>query len=330
MHELNAATTLRTHTMLRTAMGQRINEALEDPNVIEVMVNPDGAIWVERHGDGRVKTDATMAPSEAERVVRVVGSHIGQEVTRDQPVVSAELPGTGERFEGVMPPVTMAPCFAIRKPAARIFTLDEYAASGTMNETQVTALRGAVLSRKNILIIGGTGSGKTTLANALLREVAYTGDRVVILEDTRELQCAAHDKVCLRTQGQSVTMADLVRSTLRLRPDRIIVGEVRGPEALDMLKAWNTGHPGGIATVHANSAIGGLARLEQLVNEISAQTPHALIAEAIDMVVFIRGRGRDRRVETIANVQYHDGVDYQLAPVSEPTCNVVSITGETS
>jgi type IV secretion system protein VirB11 len=172
---------------------------------------------------------------------------------------------------------------------------------------QADALRKAVRHRRNLLIAGGTSSGKTTLANALLAEIAGLDERVILIEDTRELQCAAADCVALRTRTGVVSMADLVRSTLRLRPDRIIVGEVRGGEALDMLKAWNTGHPGGIATVHANSARSALYRLEQLVQEGVITVPRRLIAEAIDLVVFIQGRGTGRRIETIAEVTGLDG-----------------------
>ena len=256
---------VRTLAMLRTALGSDITTALDDPNVIEIMVNPDGKLWLDKLGTGRFDTDKILAPDEGERVVRLVASHINQDVTTTSPIISAELPGKGERFEGVMPPVTTAPCFSIRKGAVAVFTLEDYIKVGTMSEDQAQALKYAVTSRQNILIVGGTSSGKTTLANALLSEVSDTGDRVLILEDTRELQCKAKDTVALRTHGKSVTLADLLRSTLRLRPDRIIVGEVRGPEALDMLKAWNTGHPGGIATVHANSAKAALSRIEQLI-----------------------------------------------------------------
>ena len=164
----------------------------------------------------------------------------------------------------------------------------------------------AVVKRRNILVAGGTSSGKTTLANALLGKMAHLDERVILIEDTRELQSPARDTVALRTRAGSVSMADLVRSTLRLRPDRIIVGEVRGAEALDMLKAWNTGHPGGIATVHANSAASALLRIEQLIQEAVVRVPRRLVADAIDMIVFIAGRGCDRRVETIARVT---GVD---------------------
>ncbi|MBS0471306.1 MAG: P-type conjugative transfer ATPase TrbB [Proteobacteria bacterium] len=298
----------RRRAMLRTAMGPAIAEALADPLVIEIMVNPDGMLRLDRLGAGRCETLSLMAPSEVERIIRLVASHVRIEVHANNPIVSAELPSrgdgvAGERFEGLLPPVSVAPCFSIRKPAKRVYTLDDYVNDRIMLPAQADALRQAVSDRKNVLVAGGTSSGKTTLANALLAEVATLNERVIIIEDTRELQCAAPDCVALRTKTGVVTMSDLVRSTLRLRPDRIIVGEVRGAEALDMLKAWNTGHPGGIATVHANSAVSALYRLEQLVQEVVVTVPRRLIAEAIDLVVFIGGRGVSRRIESIADVR---------------------------
>ena len=205
-----------------------------------------------------------MAPEQTERIVRLVASHARAEVHGEAPIVSAELPphidgGAGERFEGVLPPVSTAPCFSIRKPATRLYTLLNYVADGIMAPETARLLGMAVVERRNILIAGGTSSGKTTLANALLAEMGHLDARVILIEDTRQLQSPAPDTVALRTRPPHVTMTDLVRSTLRLRPDRIVMGEVRGPEALDMLKAWNTGHPGGIATLHANSAIAALS-----------------------------------------------------------------------
>ena len=172
-------------------------------------------------------------------------------------------------------------------------------------------------ARRHILIAGGTSTGKTTLANALLAEIAVTGDRVLVLEDTIELQCAARDHVPLRTRAGVVSMTELVRATMRLRPDRVVVGEVRGGEALDLVKVWGTGHPGGIATIHAGSALGALLRLEQLVLEVAVNPPRALIAEAVNVVVFIVGRGRKRRIETISRVAGFDGAGYSLSDVLE-------------
>jgi type IV secretion system protein VirB11 len=212
------------------------------------------------------------------------------------------LPETGERFEGLLPPVVTAPAFAIRKPAVAVFTLDDYVAAGIMTTDQADVLREAVAARKNILVAGGTSTGKTTLTNALLAEIACTTDRVVLIEDTRELQCRAPNLVALRTKDGVASLSDLVRSALRLRPDRIPIGEVRGAEALDLLKAWGTGHPGGIGTIHAGTAIGALRRLEQLIQEAVVTVPRALIAETIELIAVLRGRGNERRLSELALV----------------------------
>jgi type IV secretion system protein TrbB len=314
----------RRRQMLRTAFGPTIAAALADPTVIEVMVNPDGKLWIERATLGRQDTGERIGSTEAERIIRLVAAHVRREVTDKTPIVSAELPETGERFEGVMPPVSPAPCFAVRKPADVLYRLADYVAARIMSVRQAEVLALSVRERKNILVVGGTSSGKTTLVNALLAEIADLDERVVILEDTRELKCAAADCVALRTKPGVATLGDLVRSTLRLRPDRIIVGEVRGPEALDMLKAWNTGHPGGITTVHANSAAAGLLRLEQLVQEAVITVPRDLIVQAIDIVAFLDGRGASRRLETVLEVASLDAAgDYMLKPLGRPTLHTV-------
>ncbi len=317
--------------MLRTAMGPDIAKALNDPDVVEVMLNPDGSLWVDRLSTGRAPLGVNLTPADGERIIRLIAANVRAEVHAGKPLLSAELPETGERFEGALPPVTPAPVLALRKRAVSLIRLDAYVADGILTEAQAAFLRTAVRERQNILIAGGTSTGKTTLANALLDEIAATDDRVIVLEDTVELQCTARDHVPLRTRAGVVTMAELVRSTLRLRPDRIVVGEVRGAEALDLLKAWGTGHPGGIATVHAGSAAGALLRLEQLILEVSVTAPRALIAEAVNVIVYIAGRGHARRVQEIARVTGFDSHGYQLNTELMPSFPPLSSTpGESS
>ena len=289
--------------MLRTALGPSIAAWLEDPIIVEVMLNPDGRLWVDRLSGGLADTGERLAAADGERIVRLVAHHVGAEVHPASPRVSAELPETGERFEGLLPPVVTAPAFAIRKPAIAVFTLEDYVAAGIMAEVQAETLREAVRERRNILVAGGTSTGKTTLTNALLAEVAKTTDRVVLIEDTRELQCSSPNLVALRTKDGVASLSDLVRSSLRLRPDRIPIGEVRGAEALDLLKAWGTGHPGGIGTIHAGTALGALRRLEQLIQEAVVTVPRALIAETIDVIAVLSGRGVDRRLAELARVE---------------------------
>jgi type IV secretion system protein VirB11 len=301
--------------MLRTALGPTIASYLEDPAVAEVMLNPDGRLWIDRLAGGLENTGFRIAPADAERIVRLVAHHVGVEVHAGSPRVSAELPESGERFEGLIPPVAAAPCFAIRRPAVAVFTLDDYVATGIMTSAQAALLKSAVGDRKNILVAGGTSTGKTTLVNAILAEVAKTGDRVVLIEDTRELQCAAPNLVALRTKDGAASLSDLVRSALRLRPDRIPIGEVRGAEALDLLKAWGTGHPGGVGTLHAGSAIGALRRLEQLIQEAVVTVPRALIAETIDLIAVLAGRGSARRLAELVAVEgLNPAGEYVLKP----------------
>ncbi|RWC64181.1 P-type conjugative transfer ATPase TrbB [Mesorhizobium sp.] len=320
--------------MLRTALGPAIARYLDDAGVVEVMLNPDGRLWIDRLSEGLSDTGERLSAPDGERIVRLVAHHVGAEVHAGAPRVSAELPETGERFEGLLPPVVAAPAFAIRKPAVAIFTLEDYVAAEIMSACQADALRLGVANRANILVAGGTSTGKTTLINALLAEVAKTADRVVIIEDTRELQCAAPNLVAMRTKDGVASLSDLVRSSLRLRPDRIPVGEVRGAEALELLKAWGTGHPGGLGTIHAGSAIGALRRMEQLIQEAVVTVPRALIAETIDLVAVLSGRGSARRLSELARV---DGLrpdgDYRVAPAvrdgdDSPTLVIQSPQGE--
>jgi P-type conjugative transfer ATPase TrbB len=300
--------------MLRTAMGHAIAAWLEDPTIVEIMLNPDGRLWVDRLAGGLSDTGKRLSAEDGERILRVVAHHVGAEVHPGSPRISAELP-TGERFEGLLPPIVKAATFAIRKPAVAVFTLGDYARAGIMTTEQAEFLCDAVSRRRNILVAGGTSTGKTTLVNALLAEVAWTADRVILIEDTRELQCKAPNLVDLRTKDGIASLSDLVRSSLRLRPDRIPIGEVRGAEALDLIKAWGTGHPGGIGTIHAGSAIGALLRLEQLIQEVVVTVPRALIAETINVIAVLAGRGTERRLADLRVVKgLKPGGDYVLAP----------------
>ena len=318
VHPIRSEARSRGARMLRTALGASIAAWLEDPAIIEVMLNPDGRLWVDRLGEGISDTGMTLTAADGERIVRLVAHHVGVEVHARSPLVSAELPESGERFEGLLPPVVANPAFAIRKPAVAVFTLDDYVRAGIMSGAQAAALRTNVAARANILVAGGTGSGKTTLVNALLAEVAKTQDRIVLIEDTRELQCASPNLVAMRTKDGVVSLSDLVRSSLRLRPDRIPIGEVRGAEALDLLKAWGTGHPGGVGTIHAGSALGALRRMEQLIQEAVVTVPRALLAETINLIAVLVRDGTGRRLSELARVEGLDAAtgDYRLTPLS--------------
>lgn len=219
----------RLVTMLNSAMGEGIASFLQDEAVIEIMLNPDGALWIDKLGLGRSFTGQRMTPADAERVIFTVASSVKAVCSKDSPILSAELPLSGARFQGMLPPLVTSPTFSIRKKAIKIFDLPAYVTQGIMTGLQKERIELAVKEKKNILIVGGTGSGKTTLANAVLAEIAKTGDRIVIIEDTIELQCKAQDHVALRTKDGLATMTDLLRATMRLRPDRIVIGEVKPP-----------------------------------------------------------------------------------------------------
>ena len=300
---------------LRHALGPAILAALVEPAVVEILSNPDGRLVLDRAGEGRTDTGIHLDPEARERVVRLVADYVGEPVTRETPRLSGVLPVTGERFQGFLPPVTSGPAFSIRKRPAVIWSLDDYVRDGVMTTGQAGALRAAVRDRRNLLISGGTGSGKTTLANALLAEPAFADDRVFLIEDTPELQCPAWDMVATLTRRYPVVIGvvDLVRDALRMRPDRIVVGEMReGSAALETLKAWNTGHPGGLSTIHANSAREALVRLEDLIAEVQPVVSRRAIAQGVDVIVQIRRTAAGRVVDAVLEVQGMVDGEYRL------------------
>ena len=286
--------------MLRTALGPAIAAFLEDPSIVEVMLNPDGRLWIDRLSGGLEDTGRTMSAADGERIVRLVAHHVGAEVHAER---AARLGRAARDGRAVRGPVAAGGGRAgFCDPQARRRRLHPRRLCRRRHHARRPG-RGAPRrrgDRKNILVAGGTSTGKTTLTNALLAEIAGTTDRVVLIEDTRELQCRAPNLVALRTKDGVASLSDLVRSSLRLRPDRIPIGEVRGAEALDLLKAWGTGHPGGIGTIHAGTALGAMRRLEQLIQEAVVTVPRALIAETIDLVAVLRGRGSERRLSELA------------------------------
>lgn len=300
----------RRRSALARALGANIAAALDAPDVVEVLINADGRVWIDRIGAGLALTDHRLAANDRETAIRLLAHEAGETVGEDRPALATILPDSAARVQALLPPLVEAPVLAIRKRPAIIFTLDDYVRDGIATPEQAAALRQAVASRQNIVVAGGTGSGKTTLLNALLAEPAFAAARVVILEDTSELQIASANAVQLLTKrtDPAVTMRDLVQMTLRLRPDRIVVGEVRDGAALEVLKAWNTGHPGGLLTLHANSAADALARLEDLCMEAVAAPPKRLIQAAVDLIVFIarqtshEGRGK-RAIQSIISPQ---------------------------
>lgn len=298
----------RLEVKLRRELGEQVLSLLADDRTEDILLNPDSSLWLKRMGEGFQRV-GTMSPAQAASALGTVAAWRGTVLNHEHPILETELPLDGSRFEGIVAPVVRRPVFAIRLRPRRIFSLAEYKAGGILTHKDdplntlrrrgdfasavrglqhIDTIRAAVRAKKNILVVGSTGSGKTTLVNAILDGLATLtpDDRVISIEDTTELQCAVKNYLDLRAVG-SVGMLDCLRACMRLKPTRIVVGEVRGAEAHTLLKAWNTGHPGGAATVHANDALSGLIRLESLVAEATSAPQQSLIAEAVDLVVFV-------------------------------------------
>ncbi len=294
----------RAKKKLERDIGPELMQALNDSKTVELMLNSDMNVWLERLGEP-MQCIGTLRPAQAQAIIETIAGYHGKEITRSKPILEGEFPLDGSRFAGQIPPVVTAPTFAIRKKAIAIFTLKQYVESGIMTATQKKILVDAVVAHRNILVIGGTGSGKTTLVNAIINEMVITDptERVFIIEDTNEIQCAAKNYVQYHT-SLDVSMTTLLKTTLRMRPDRILVGEVRGAEALDLLDAWNTGHEGGAATLHANNATAGLTRLRSLItrNPDAPTEIEPLIGEVVHLIVHIARTPKGRRIQEILEV----------------------------
>jgi type IV secretion system protein TrbB len=294
--------------MMARLLGDTVMAAFADDDVTEIYVNPqDGRLRLDTRSRGRVDAGYALEAARLEMFLNAAAASLNMTLGALVPRIEAELPTRyfrGSRLQGFVPPATAAPACSIRKPPAVVYTLDEYVAAGILAPGHRSALGHAVLSHHNIMIAGGTNSGKTTFANAILREITdqFPEERIAVLEDTVELQCSSRDHLALRT-GPGLTLADLVRSTLRTSPNRIVVGEVRGAEALDLLDVWATGHPGGCGTCHATTAEGALLRLDRLAQRNNVPPQTALIAEAIRVVAVIAGGNRGRRVVDVARVK---------------------------
>jgi type IV secretion system protein VirB11 len=294
--------TERLKYRLLDEMGREMKRALLDPKTVELVLNSDGKVWVERQGEEFEHID-TFSLVDAMTLFNTIADSLGQVVNSQNPILEGSLIVNGSRFEGCIPPIVDAPIFAIRNKAKQIYQLEDYLGNNSLTEPQYQAIVRAVKERKNILVVGSTGSGKTTFSNAILASISqiHPNDRVVTMEDTPELQIAVKNYVSLYT-SMTVSMRELLKATMRLRPDKIIVGETRGGEALDLLKAWNTGHSGGISTVHANSALAGLTRLEELCAEATERPVQRLISEAVDLSIFISRSPEGRKIEEIISV----------------------------
>ncbi|MDU4377000.1 MAG: P-type conjugative transfer ATPase TrbB [Bilophila wadsworthia] len=301
---MTTSTLQRDQTALRRLCGPVFLECLDDPLTQELMLNPDGTLWHECFGMDMVPV-GTIDPAAAEAILRMVAGCLDKVITWEQPQLDGEFPLDGSRFSGALPPIVSNPTFTLRKPASRSFTLEEYVFHETMTEAQKDILCQAIDEKKNILVIGGTSSGKTTLVNALIDQMVRRTphERHLIIEDTREIRCSAPNVVFFHTTDE-VPMTLCLKQCLRFRPDRIHVGEVRDESALDLLDAWNTGHEGGVATVHANSARLGLSRLRGLIsrNRYAPNHIEEIIGEAVHRIVFIAKTPEGRRIKEILAV----------------------------
>lgn len=299
---------------LKARLGPVFLSALEDPLTVEIMLNPDGSLWQEKLGQKQPERIGQIDFYSSMAAMQVIATCLGTELTKENPIIEGEFPIDNSRFAGQIPPAVAAPTFAIRKKASQIFTLEQYVESEIMTKVQYDVICENIINHQNILVVGGTGSGKTTLINGIIDKMVEINpeERILIMEDTGEIQCSAINNVTYHTT-LNVSLTDLLKTSLRMRPDRILVGEVRDHAALDLLDAWNTGHEGGCATIHANNAMSALNRIRGLVT----RNPHApriveeVIGEAVHLIVFIsRVPEGGRKIQEIIKINGYENGQY--------------------
>ncbi|MCW3587396.1 P-type conjugative transfer ATPase TrbB [Burkholderia cenocepacia] len=308
MSEAEKVRDRRLKESISHALGPRLMELISDPRTQELNINPDSSVWWRRAGEPKARLDFVVKPSAVASAIRVVASYKDTTVDAQNPILECEFPIDGSRFSGLLPPVVKRPMISIRKKAPKVISANEYVKSGTMTFQQAEAIRKAVRSHLNILVAGGTASGKTTLLNMIMQMISEEtpDDRIVIIEDTEELQCDAEEVAFMRSSDDT-SMLDLLKATLRHSPDRICVGEVRDGTAFTLLKAWNTGHSGGLGTLHSDGRPqDALNRLDVLVQEASPIPQRALIGAAVHVVVNIEKFGFGRRVTGVSAVKGYD------------------------
>jgi pilus assembly protein CpaF len=315
-----------------------IAHLIEDPTVSEIMVNGTQRVFVERDGVMEMVHGVTLEERSLRVAVKNIARILGDDVSEETPILDARLPD-GSRVAAVFPPCSLGgTTLTIRKFHAQLWACDELVRIGMITDEIVGLVGAALENRDNVLICGGTGTGKTTLLNALARLLPES-DRIVVIEDTAELQFTHPNVVRLEARRAhpdtpAVTIRDLLRATLRHRPDRIIVGEVRGGEAFDLLQALNTGHSGSLSTIHANSAELALSRFASCALQSGVDLPYVslrrLIGESIDFVLHLNRRRGIRFVSEALRVNgYHSGVDrYDLVESRPGTPQLNRVTGE--
>ena len=303
-----------------------IAHLIADPQITEVMVNGTGRVFIERRGLVEAVPDVTVREQNLRVAVRNLARVLGEDISEERPLLDSRLPD-GSRVAAALPPVSLGgTTLTIRKFQSRSFLADELVQIGTLTRGQLASLRRSIEARYNILISGGTGTGKTTLLNALTAFLP-PDDRLVLIEDTAELQLQASNVVRFEARREqaglpAVTIRDLLRATLRHRPDRILLGAVRGGEAFDLLQALNTGHSGTLSTIHANSAEQALSRFASCVMQAGVDVPYQAVrlgmAECLQVLVHLERRHGQRVVTQVVRVRrYLPATDtYELADAS--------------